>query len=99
MCVGVVVDGLQIFIEHCFLSSHPSLFLCAQFREKEERISQLEYDLEGSQAELQSRLHHISEMEETIRDLQSEVAKMKDQTAAALNEVRSYLETGFSDLS
>lgn len=61
--------------------------LFVQFLENEEHINQLEYDLEGSRADLQTKLKHISELEETVNDLQSELAQVKEQNNAALDEV------------
>ena len=92
--VSKTISNLPIILVLCVCLL--SFFLTAklkndfQFHNKEERINQLEYDLEGTRADLESKLRQISDLEDSLNDVQTELAQTKDQKASAINEVKHF---------
>ena len=82
-------DCMSFFFK---FEKNKSKFKCNfQFHNKEERINQLEYDLEGTRADLESKLRQISDLEDSLNDVQAELAQTKDQKASAMNEVSCFV--------
>ena len=60
-----------------------------QFRENEEAIRQLEFQLTESQAEVQHKNRQIQDMHENIADMKCQMNDVRDEKNKCENEVRN----------